>query len=169
MIDVIETQDKLAARCYEAAQEPWVGIATEFERIRTYYPRLCLVQMSIPVTTVCIDPLADLDFSPLHRLLTNPAVKKIFHASRQDLEVLHTSLGIIVTPLFDTQIGAQLCGYREQVAYAELVKHICKIDLSKQYTRTAWCRRPLRRAEVRYALDDARFLGAVYLDLECRL
>ena len=83
--------------------------------------------------------------------------------------MLHTALGITVTPLFDTQIAAQLCGYREQVAYAELAKHVCEIDLPKQHTRTAWCRRPLSSAEIKYALDDARYLGAIYLDLKCRL
>lgn len=169
MIDVIETQAALDASCGEAAQKPWVGLDTEFERIRTYYPRLCLVQMSTHDMTVCVDPLVDLDFSPLHALLANPGVVKIFHAARQDLEVLHTALGISVTPLFDTQIAAQLCGYREQIAYAELAKNVCEIDLPKQHTRTAWCRRPLSGAEVDYALDDARYLGAIYLDLKGRL
>jgi ribonuclease D len=169
MIGVIETQAALDASCGEAAEKPWVGLDTEFERIRTYYPRLCLIQMSTAETTVCVDPLAALDFSPLHALLANPGVVKIFHAARQDLEVLYTAFGISVTALFDTQIAAQLCGYREQVAYAELAKLVCEIDLPKQYTRTAWCRRPLRRAEVKYALDDARYLGAIYLDLKHRL
>jgi ribonuclease D len=125
--------------------------------------------MSTPEMTVCVDPLVDLDFSPLQALLGNPSVVKIFHAARQDLEVLRTALGISVTPLFDTQVAAQLCGYREQVAYAEMAKHVCEIDLPKQYTRTAWCRRPLSGAEVKYALDDARYLGAIYLNLKRRL
>jgi ribonuclease D len=169
MIDMIETQAALDVSCNAAAEKPWVGIDTEFERIRTYYPRLCLVQMSTPERTICVDPLADLDFSPLHALLANPGVIKIFHAARQDLEVLHTAFGSNTTPLFDTQIAAQLCGHREQIAYAELVKHVCKIDLPKQYTRTAWCRRPLSSGEVKYALDDARYLGTIYLDLKRRL
>ena len=169
MIDMIETQAALDASCDAAAEKPWVGLDTEFERIRTYYPRLCLVQMSTPEMTICVDPLADLDFSPLHALLANPGVVKIFHAARQDLEVLHTAFGSSTTPLFDTQIAAQLCGYREQIAYAELAKHVCEIDLPKQYTRTAWCRRPLSSGEVKYALDDARYLGAIYLDLKRRL
>ena len=124
MIDMIETQAALEASCDAAAEKPWVGLDTEFERIRTYYPRLCLVQMSTPEMTICVDPLVDLDFSPLHTLLANPGVVKIFHAARQDLEVLHTAFGSSTTPLFDTQIAAQLCGYREQIAYAELVKHV---------------------------------------------
>ena len=90
MIDMIETQAALDASCDEAAEKPWVGLDTEFERIRTYYPRLCLVQMSTPEMTICVDPLADLDFSPLHALLANPGVVKIFHAARQDLEVYCT-------------------------------------------------------------------------------
>jgi len=169
MINVIKTQAALDASCGEAAQKHWVGFDTEFERTRTYYPRLCLIQMSTPEMTVCVDPLVDLDFSPLHELLANTGVVKIFHAARQDLEVLHTTFGISVTPLFDTQIAAQLCGYREQIAYAELAKHVCRINLPKQHTRTAWCRRPLSDAEVQYALDDARYLGAIYLDLKRRL
>jgi ribonuclease D len=169
MIDVIETQAALEASCDAAAQNPWVGLDTEFERIRTYYPKLCLIQMSTPELTVCVDPLVDLDFAPLLALLANPAVVKIFHAARQDLEVLDTALGIGATPVFDTQIAAQLCGYREQVAYVELVKTVCKVNLPKQHTRTTWCRRPLSSAEIKYALDDARYLGAIYLDLKGRL
>jgi ribonuclease D len=169
MIDLIETQAELDSSCVEAAKRPWVGLDTEFERIRTYYPRLCLVQMSTPEMTVCIDPLVDLDFSPLQALLVNPDVVKVFHAARQDLEVLYTAFGINAAPLFDTQIAAQLCGYREQVAYAELAKHVCQVDLPKQHTRTPWCRRPLSGGEVEYALDDARYLGTIYLNLKRRL
>jgi ribonuclease D len=166
MIHVIETQSALDTSCGDAAKMPWVGLDTEFERIRTYYPKLCLVQMATSDMTVCIDPLASLDFSPLRSLLINPDVEKIVHAARQDLEVIHVALGINTAPLFDTQIAAQLCGYREQVAYAELVKDICEVDLPKQHTRTAWCRRPLSGAEVDYALDDARYLGPMYLNLK---
>jgi ribonuclease D len=169
MIDVIQTQEAFNARCGEATQMPWVGFDTEFERIRTYYPRLCLIQMSTPDVTVCVDPLAELDFSPLFELLSNPGVIKIFHAARQDLEVLHTAFGISISSIFDTQIAAQLCGYRQQIAYAELAKNVCEIDLPKQYTRTDWSRRPLSRAEVKYALDDARYLGPIYLNLKRRL
>jgi ribonuclease D len=169
MIDMIDTQVALDASCDAAGEKPWVGIDTEFERIRTYYPRLCLIQMSTPEMTICIDPLADLDFSPLFALLANSGVLKILHAARQDLEVLYTAFGRSTTSLFDTQIAAQLCGYREQVAYAELTKQVCEIDLPKQYTRTAWCRRPLSCGAIKYALDDARYLGAIYLDLKRRL
>ena len=148
---------------------PWVGLDTEFERIRTYYPRLCLVQMATSDMTVCIDPLVHLDFSPVNSLLVDPGIVKIFHSARQDLEVIQIALGIGPARLFDTQIAARLCGYREQAAYAELAKYVCGVDLPKQHTRTAWCRRPLSGAEVEYALDDVRYLGAIYYHLKSRL
>jgi ribonuclease D len=169
MTQVIQTQAALNISCGEAAQMPWIGLDTEFERIRTYYPRLCLVQMATSEMTVCIDPLVSLDFAPLRSLLINPDVVKIFHSARQDLEVIHIALGVDPAPLFDTQIAAQFCGYRSQAAYAELVKTVCGVELPKQHTRNAWCRRPLSAGEVEYALDDARYLGRIYCDFKDQL
>ena len=166
MTELIQTSDELEQFCEDMSRSPWVGVDTEFERIRTYYPRLCLVQISTPLQTACIDPLAGLDLTPVARLLGCDGPLKIIHSARQDLEVINHEIGVVPSPLFDTQIAAAFCGFGEQVGYAALVEAICDIKLAKGYTRTAWCKRPLSTNQIAYALDDARFLGRLYEYLE---
>ena len=158
----IATQDALDAFVTLATQAPWLSIDTEFERIKTFYPKLCLIQIGTPDAAVCLDPLADLNLEPLCQVLSEGPAVKIFHAARQDLEVLHHALGIIPNGLFDTQIAAAMTGYGDQVGYAHLVKTICDVELSKAYTRTPWCRRPLSEQEILYAFDDVKYLNAIH-------
>ncbi len=165
----IDNQADLDDLMADAIGAPWVSVDTEFERIRTFFPRLCLIQMATPQWTVCIDPLADITLSGVGALLASAEPVKIFHAARQDMEVLQHTLGILPGTLFDTQIAAALAGFGEQVGYARLVKEICDVELSKAYTRTAWCRRPLIDVEIRYALDDAHYLGDLYQHLKTLL
>ncbi len=166
---IIADQQELEELCKMACESPWVGLDTEFNRVGAYYPKLCLLQLSCPKFTVCIDPLADLDLSLFQSFLRNPAIKKIFHAARQDVEALFVAFNSTPKPLFDTQIAAQLCGYREQIAYAELTKLICSVNLPKTHTRIDWSKRPLNDSEIQYALDDARFLGQIYKTLDQQL
>tara|TARA_Y100000588_G_scaffold378289_1_gene458543 strand:+ start:179 stop:1270 length:1092 start_codon:yes stop_codon:yes gene_type:complete len=166
---MIADQKEFEELCKMASDSPWVGLDTEFNREGAYYPKLCLLQLSSPKFTVCIDPLADLDFSPFQIFLSNPAVKKIFHAARQDIEALFVAFGSTPKHLFDTQIAAQLCGYREQIAYAELARLICSVNLPKAHTRIDWSKRPLSDSEIQYALDDARFLGQIHQTLDDQL
>jgi len=161
----VDKQADLDDLMADAMDAPWVAVDTEFERIRTFFPRLCLIQIATPQWTVCIDPLADITLSGVGALLASAEPVKIFHAARQDMEVLQHTLGVLPGVLFDTQIAAALSGYGEQVGYAQLVKEICDVELSKAYTRTAWCRRPLNDEEIRYALDDAYYLGDLYQHL----
>ena len=165
----IDNQADLDELMADAMGAPWVSVDTEFERIRTFFPRLCLIQMATPQWTVCIDPLADMTLSGVGALLASAEPVKIFHAARQDMEVLQHTLGILPGTLFDTQIAAALAGFGEQVGYARLVKEICDVELSKAYTRTAWCRRPLIDEEIRYALDDAHYLGDLHQHLKTLL
>ena len=166
MTELIQTSGALDQFCEDMSRSPWVGVDTEFERIRTYHPRLCLIQISTPHQTVCIDPLVGLDLTPVARLLGCDGPLKIIHSARQDLEVINHEIGVVPSPLFDTQIAAAFCGFGEQVGYAALVEAICDIKLAKGYTRTAWCKRPLSTNQIAYALDDARFLGRLYEYLE---
>lgn len=161
----VDNQPDLDHLMADAMRAPWVAVDTEFERIRTFFPRLCLIQIATPQWTVCIDPLANINLSGVGALLASAEPIKIFHAARQDIEVLQHTLGILPGGLFDTQIAAALSGFGEQVGYARLVKEICDVELSKAYTRTAWCRRPLNDDEIRYALDDAHYLGELYQHL----
>jgi len=164
---IITTTEALAALCDEAANEPYVTLDTEFLRERTYYAKLCLVQMALPgkgpERAYVIDPLAEgLSMEPLLALMRNPAVVKVFHAARQDLEIFFVDGGVIPNPLFDTQIAAMVCGFGEQVGYETLVKKICKAPLDKASRFTDWSQRPLTEAQLRYALDDVTHLRQIY-------
>jgi ribonuclease D len=157
---MIDTADALAAFAASAGRASALSLDTEFMREKTYRAELCLVQVADGDSAVCIDPLAIPDLSALAPLLTAPGIVKIMHAARQDLEVLFPAVGL-VQPVFDTQIAAALAGHPAQVGYAELVRRLLGVELSKAHTRADWARRPLSAAEQEYALDDVRHLSAL--------
>lgn len=154
---IVTTAPDLAALAARLAAEPRVGLDTEFLRERTYRAQLCLVQLSSPSDAACVDPLALTDLTPLAEVLASSAVVKVMHASRQDLEVLMPSTGL-VRPVFDTQIAAALTGLPAQIGYAEAVRRLLGQQLAKSHTRTDWSRRPLSSEQLEYALDDVRYL-----------
>ncbi len=173
-MDIITTTEALAAFCATAATFPYVTVDTEFLRERTYYSRLCLVQLAHPGKgdegAVLVDPLAEgLDLTPLYDLFRNPAVVKVFHAARQDLEIFVVDRGIIPAPLFDTQVAAMVCGFGEQAGYETLVKKIAKAEVDKSSRFTDWSRRPLSDAQQKYALADVTHLRMIYEYLAARL
>jgi ribonuclease D len=168
---LITTTEALAALCNEAAHEPYVTLDTEFLRERTYYAKLCLIQMALPgkgpERAHLIDPLAEgLSLAPLLELMKNPNVVKVFHAARQDLEIFFIDGGVIPAPLFDTQIAAMVCGFGEQVGYETLVRKIAKAPLDKTSRFTDWSMRPLSDAQLKYALDDVTHLRQIYEHLK---
>ena len=170
----ITTTDALAAFCAEAAKRPYVTVDTEFLRERTYYSRLCLVQLAYQdeagADAVLVDPLVeDLSLEPLYALFRDPGVVKVFHAARQDLEIFFINAGVIPEPLFDTQVAAMVCGFGEQVGYETLVRKIAKSDLDKSSRFTDWSRRPLTDAQAKYALADVTHLRDIYEQLSDRL
>lgn len=170
----LTTTDDLARFCAEAAKHPYVTVDTEFLRERTYYSKLCLVQMAYPgkgdETAVLVDPLVEgLDLGPMYDLFADPGVVKVFHAARQDLEIFFTDRGIIPAPLFDTQVAAMVCGFGEQAGYETLVRKIVKGNIDKSSRFTDWSRRPLTEAQQRYALDDVTHLRGVYEYLAAEL
>lgn len=160
----ITQQAELEALCTEAAQEPYVTIDTEFVRETTYWPQLCLVQIGTSKTAAAIDTLApDLDLAPLFALMANTAVLKVFHAARQDLEIMHyLSGGQVPTPLFDTQIAAMVCGFGENIGYEPLVGSIVGAAVDKSSRYTNWAKRPLTQEQIEYALGDVSHLRQVY-------
>ncbi|MCB1406530.1 MAG: ribonuclease D [Rhodobacteraceae bacterium] len=166
-MNIITTTEALAALCAEAASEPYVTLDTEFLRERTYYAKLCLVQMALPgkgpERAYIIDPLAEgLSLDPLLELMRNPSVVKVFHAARQDLEIFFVDGGVIPQPLFDTQIAAMVCGFGEQAGYETLVRKIVRAPLDKASRFTDWSQRPLTDAQLKYALDDVTHLRQIY-------
>ncbi len=170
----ITTTEGLASFCDRAAKAPFVTVDTEFLRERTYYSKLCLVQLAVPgdkeEDAVLVDPLVKgLALDPLYDLLKNPDVVKVFHAARQDLEIFFIEGGVIPKPLFDTQVAAMVCGFGEQVGYETLVRKIAKSTLDKSSRFTDWSRRPLTDAQKTYALADVTHLRDIYLYLSAEL
>lgn len=160
--------------CDRAADEKYITIDTEFLRERTYFSKLCLVQLAIPgnenENAVIVDTLVNnLDLSPLYEVFKNPNVVKVFHAARQDLEIFYLDSGIFPYPLFDTQIAAMVCGFGDQIAYETLVRQLAKQTLDKSSRFTDWSRRPLTDAQKKYALADVTHLRIIYETLSERL
>jgi len=165
---IVTTAPALEELCARLAEEPRIGLDTEFLRERTYHARLCLVQLSGRSVAQCVDPLVVSQLAPLGTLLAAPGTVKVMHASRQDLEVLYPLAGL-TRPVFDTQVAAALAGFPAQVGYAELVRRLLQHELAKSHTRTDWSRRPLSDAQLAYALDDVRYLLPLADELEQRL
>lgn len=166
--DPISTTDDLSAYCRSLADAPWVTVDTEFMRDKTYWPKLCLVQISGPEpgSERAIDPLADgLDMSPLFEIMRRRETVKVFHAARQDLEIFFNLMDEVPAPLFDSQVAAMVCGFGDQVGYEALVKKICKTELDKSSRFTDWSHRPLTDRQIRYALSDVTHLRDIYLFL----
>ncbi|MGC1486835.1 MAG: ribonuclease D [Albidovulum sp.] len=169
----ITTTKDLAIFCEAAKTQEYVTIDTEFLRERTYYSKLCLVQMALPGKTgeaVLVDPLSDgISLEPLYDLFRHEATVKVFHAARQDLEIFFVEGNVFPIPLFDTQVAAMVCGFGEQVGYETLVKKIAREDLDKSSRFTDWSRRPLSDAQQTYALADVTHLRLVYEHLRDEL
>jgi ribonuclease D len=167
---LLTTTRQVDELCRELAHEPFVAIDTEFMRDRTYWPRLCLVQIAGEGRHAAIDPLAaKLDLEALLELLANERVLKVFHAARQDIEIFWRLSGHIPTPLFDTQLAAMVCGYGEEVAYETLVKQLARARIDKSSRFTDWARRPLSAQQLEYALADVVHLRVVYQRLQDQL
>ena len=165
----IDTPDKLRDLCASLAGASWIALDTEFLRERTYFPKFCLLQIAAGEVVACVDPLALDDLGPLLDILLNPAVTKVFHSGRQDMEIVYLLCGRLPAPVFDTQLAAPLIGLGEQVSYAGLVSELLGINLSKSHSRTDWSRRPLSPEQIRYAADDVIYLEQAYRAMLPRL
>ncbi len=169
-MDLITTTGELDIICRRFSSEPFVTVDTEFLRESTFWPRLCLVQIASPSEAAVVDALADgLDLDPFFELMANRGPVKVFHAARQDLEIIWNLAKLIPAPLFDTQVAAMVCGFGDQVSYGDLVKTIAKVTLDKSSRFTDWSRRPLLPAQAEYALADVTYLRDIYLFLRAEL
>ena len=165
---LIQDPASLAHLCEQLHDVPWLALDTEFMRTRTYYARLCLVQVATPNVIACIDTLA-LPIEPLLEVIYSPGTLKVIHSARQDLEVFADIRGAPPVPVFDTQIAASLCGYDDQIGYGALVESVTGHKLPKLHTRADWEARPLPPDQLHYAEDDVRYLRDVYLCLAQKL
>ncbi|MCK0148576.1 ribonuclease D [Marivita sp. S6314] len=173
-MNIVTTTTDLAAFCKRAAETSYVTVDTEFLRERTYYSKLCLVQLAFrgdgETDAILVDPLSNgLSLDPLLDLFRNPDVVKVFHAARQDLEIFYIDHGVIPEPLFDSQVAAMVAGFGEQVGYETLVRKIAKQSLDKSSRFTDWSRRPLSDSQKTYALADVTHLRQIYEFLKKRL
>ena len=169
-MELITTSDQLAAACARFATHPFVTVDTEFLRETTYYPLLCVAQIASTDEAIVIDTLAPgLDLKPLFELMANERVLKVFHAARQDIEIVWHMAGLIPHPIFDTQVAAMVLGYGDSISYDQLVQRITGDQLDKSNRFTDWSRRPLSDAQISYAASDVTHLRDVYLALDAQL
>ena len=162
----ITTTSALAAVCRRMTCHSFVTVDTEFLRETTYYPLLCVAQMASPDEAVVVDALAPgMDLSPFYALMANEKVMKVFHAARQDIEIVWHAAKLIPHPIFDTQVAAMVLGYGDSISYDQLVQRITGDTLDKSHLFTDWTRRPLSDAQLAYAISDVTHLRQVYLEL----
>src|ERR1700761_1329437 len=165
-MDLITTTADLAAACERMARFPFVTVDTEFLRETTYYPLLCVAQMATADAGIVIAALATgIDFEPFFALMANESVTKVFHAARQDIEIMWHRAKLIPHPIFDTQVAAMVLGYGDSISYDQLVQRITGDTLDKSHRFTDWTRRPLSEAQLAYAVSDVTHLRDVYLAL----
>lgn len=167
---VITTTSALTEICSRLAEGEFVAVDTEFMREQTFWPDLCLIQLAGPGEEAIVDPMAPgIDLKPFYDLMADTRVVKVFHAARQDVEIVFCEAGLIPTPIFDTQIAAMVCGFGESVSYVNLVKKITGRDLDKSSRFTDWSRRPLTEKQLVYALGDVTHLRDIYIALKAEL
>jgi ribonuclease D len=165
----IDRDEELPALARALESQAWIGVDTEFLRERTFFPKLCLLQLAAGGQIWCVDTLRLVSLDPLMNALTAAAARKIIHAARQDLEAVYLSAKRVISPVFDTQIAAGCIGLKPQIGYAELVKTLLDVTVPKGQTRTDWSKRPLTPAQLEYAADDVLYLADVAASLSQRL
>jgi ribonuclease D len=169
-MSLITTTKDVSAVCRRLATHPYVTVDTEFLRETTFWPRLCVVQIASEDEAVAVDAMAEgLDLAPFFELMADSRLTKVFHAARQDLEIIWNLARLIPAPLFDTQVAAMVCGFGDQISYGDLVKTVTKVALDKSSRFTDWSRRPLLPAQAEYAIADVTYLRDIYKFLRAKL
>ena len=169
---LLTDNDAIYEVCQRLMQAEFITLDTEFIRDRTYFPRLCLVQVAGPGKddVMAIDPLHEgTSLAPLYEVLLNPKVLKVMHACRQDVEIFYRLMGELPRPMYDTQIAAMVCGYGESVGYEQLVAQLLSKGLDKASRFTDWSKRPLTQRQIDYALSDVTYLRDIYEMLSKRI
>lgn len=165
----IANQENLVAFAERALHSSVLAIDTEFLREKTYYAKLCLIQLATDDETAIVDPFAVDDLGVLAPVLLDEGVMKLFHAGSQDLEILLREVGVLPKPIFDTQVAAALLGHTQQIGYAALVHAECGVTLKKIDSFTDWSRRPLSESQLEYAADDVVYLPRMYARMRAAL
>ncbi|HBF97388.1 MAG TPA: ribonuclease D, partial [Alphaproteobacteria bacterium] len=167
---VITDTAALSDCCNRLAKAEFITVDTEFIRDKTYWPRLCLIQIAGPEDELIVDPLADgIDLAPFYWLMAQESVTKVFHAARQDVEIFFHEGQTIPTPLFDTQVAAMVCGFGDSIGYDNLARKILNVRIDKSSRFSDWARRPLTERQLNYAIQDVTHLRHVYEWLHTKL
>lgn len=167
---IVTSTDDLNSACQRLSTSDFIAIDTEFMREQTFWPQLCLVQLAMPEEALIVDPMAKgIDLAAFWELMANERVTKVFHAARQDIEIVYAKTGLVPRPVFDTQIAAMVCGFGESISYVNLVKKVTGVDLDKSSRFTDWSRRPLSDKQLSYALADVTHLRDVYRHLKAEI
>jgi ribonuclease D len=167
---IVTTTPELKSLVSELTGAPYLALDTEFMRDQTYWPKLCLIQVASSGVEAIVDPLADgIDLAPFYELLKSPAVVKVLHAARQDIEIFHHQGGMIPNPLFDSQIAAMVCGFGDAASYETLCRKIAHVEIDKSSRFTDWSRRPLSQKQLDYAVGDVTHLRTIYEFLKRKL
>jgi len=165
----VDNSENLQQLCKSIKDAPLLILDTEFVREKTYRAKLCLIQIATDDIVACVDPIALSDLSPLMDIINDKSKLKVLHAARQDYEIFYDLNKQLPQPLFDSQLAASLLGYGEQVGYGSLVEKVIGVQLDKAHTRTDWSKRPLSKAQIRYASDDVFYLRQLYPILKQKL
>ena len=167
---IVTTTPELKFLVSELTGAPYLALDTEFMRDQTYWPKLCLIQVASSGVEAIVDPLAEgIDLAPFYELLKSPAVVKVLHAARQDIEIFHHQGGMIPNPLFDSQIAAMVCGFGDAASYETLCRKIAHVEIDKSSRFTDWSRRPLSQKQLDYAVGDVTHLRTIYEFLKRKL
>ena len=167
---LITTTQQLTDFCSRQQGADFITVDTEFMRERTFWPKLCLVQIGGASESVAIDPLAEgIDLTPLFDLMDDTKILKVFHAARQDVEIFYNLTGRVPIPMFDTQVAAMVCGYGESVSYETLAASLAGAKVDKSSRFTDWSVRPLSEKQLDYALGDVIHLRVAYAKMKAVL
>jgi ribonuclease D len=167
---LITNSAELKTFCEGLESEPYITVDTEFLRDKTYYPKLCLIQVASEKVDFAVDPLVkDMDLAPLFKIFQNENIIKVFHSARQDIEIILKLSGFVPKPLFDTQVAAMVCGFGASASYATLASELANKTVDKSSRFTDWSRRPLSKQQLDYALSDVTHLRVVYKKLKKEL
>ena len=167
---VIADNSSLKSFCERLSESSYITVDTEFMREKTYWPRLCLIQLANINEAAAIDTLAEgLNLTPLMNLLLEPGILKVFHAARQDFEIFFRLMGKLPTPVFDTQVAAMVCGFGDSAGYDTLVRKLLDQTIDKSSRFTDWGLRPLSERQIKYALEDVTHLRQIYVKLNEKL
>lgn len=166
---LIDTDQQFVAFLERCKKSPYIAIDTEFLREKTYYPKLCLLQMGIENEIAIVDPFKIRNLVALADVLVDPSIVKIFHACSQDVEILYHETGVVPSPIFDTQIAAAVLGKTQQASYSSLVSQYCDVNLPKKDSFTDWSQRPLSDSQIHYAADDVKYLPQIYYEMLAQL